>query len=704
MRPARENWLKLKPYSAGFAAAALERHESFQKRLQSTKQHGRMKRSWAMYYSRSHNGGGVDETELNASGERGEIVSLAPATYRRLIQDRVSLVQQTPPDPEPIALNTDPESQAQCSLVLGILDHYKREAHLEELGVERFEMASVLSESYMHVRWDGNLGDLAAAPAKEGDKPTYKGDLVFSVVSPYDVSYDLTSPDKRRPRWWVVEEPANRWDTLEQFGNEQGQDGERIRKAILDAEPYSKKWKELGYEHEDIEHDDSITRFWVYAERCASCPNGRRALVLDAKTVLLDGDLGEERAGVFPLYPSRVMMRTEGHTNNFGGMPVAQAFAAQISTITSNHATHGLTRLLRARKSNVAAVQYESGLGFVDYDHADDGGVPIPPPQVMRGVDSPPELFTMLDVLQRLQDTVQGGSPVTRGDPEATKGDSGSKAAMLYAAAQQVAAGDVRAKFRSDEEVFSFIISSLRIHATAERLITIAGKAHSQTARAFVGNDLDKIARVTVRQANPARDTFTGRMQLAELLMGIEDPVERERMNALIMTGKLEAVTQDIEAHRVMIDRENERLRDLTKPPPEVLKTDNHREHIAKHVAEMNDDESRENPQVRARFEEQIAWHVGCLTPTDARFAGFEVLMATGQEPLMPPMMAPPGGPAGPSNDNGKQPPKGASNDNAIPKPGDDLPRGPQMPKNPASGQRIEAGPGPGAPQAAGPA
>lgn len=725
------NWQTLTPFSTAFAAAAIERFEEHQQHIKQTKLSDRVRRSVQMYYLLARDGS-WDETKINLSGDKAEIVNLAPATYRRIIQDRVSLVMQTPPDFEPLALNTDPESQSQCSLARGILDHYKREKNLEGLGVDRFEMASAMSASYTHVRWDYDAGpeDRLDEQRSERDGKTgqitkpvwiYKGDFVFSLRTLFDVAYDRTSPDTRRPRWWVVCEPEQRFDVLKHVEGEGRNEAERekLRQAVLAAPKWSDRIKQLELESEEYRFDDTIPVYYVYIEASPSCPNGRKARVLNAEWVLADSDLDEDRAGVFPLWPCRVMTRNEPYTNHFGGMPIADAVGKQLSTIASNHKSFGLQRITTPREGNVTPNQIDSGLALLDYSAYSPEGLAVPPPTAFTGLQSPPELFTLLDILMKLQDTVQGGSPVHRGDPDATRGDSGSKAAMLYAAAQQIAAGDVRAKHESDADIASFIISSLKRHADTERVVSIVGKNQQYSARQFIGRrDLDKITRVHVRQANPARDTFSGRYQLAELLMQAKTPEEREMIRALIMTGNIDTITEDAETKRLLAERENETLLDPAQELPPVLAWDNHLQHIEEHGELLNDPETRLNPVLRKRVLEHNQLHVDALDPTSPRFAGHTVLLVTGQKPLptdqMPGGAPQPGAPgAGPgkppvrlpvANNNGRgtapqasgpRPP--AANDNGQ---SDGMPRQPSMPRNPATGEPVKMPAGAGGPGA----
>lgn len=648
-------WARAPTLSAKFASEALVRFKADQEKLRSTLLYQRMKRSWQNYNARGE-GGICDDTQLNFAGERGEIVKLNTRRYRRLIQDQVGLVQQTPPDYQPEAINTDPESQAQCSLALGLLDQYKRRNRLEDIHIERAEIALVMSSSFLHVRWDPDAGDVARVedgpmpapvegapvapdatstvkPPAPPMKEVFEGDLVFSVRTRLECAYDHTSTDRRSPRWHIVHEPMNRYDLIAMFGNEKREDAEELLRALEGAPKWSAFMQEWGFEQAEDEFDESIGVYWVYYDKCKALPEGRKALVLNDKFTLLDGPLDEDRIGVFRLSPSDVILSAEGHTNNFDGLAVMQAISAQGSMIQSNHDNMGLLRILASRRANIDTHKLATGFAAVDYDDKDAQNEAVAEPHVLDMFRSQPELIEWFQLLQSEADTIMGGSPVTRGDPEATKGDSGSKAAMLFAAAQNVGSGFVRAKLRSDEEVATFMIGSIRRHASEERITSIVGKNSTYTAKRFKGEDLKNISRINVRQANPARDTFQGRMAMAELLAD-KTPEQQQQIIALVNTGRTETITEDTETERLLIERENDALRDLKQPPPVTVDSEQHIQHMLKHMKCKNDPSIRNDPNLMQRYDAHIAEHIARLTPDDPKFAGVQVLMVTNQKPL----------------------------------------------------------------------
>ena len=237
-----KDWRAKPPMSSDFAQAVMERFRSNDERMRTSKQHEINQTSWAAYYQRDQAGGGVC---LVFKGPRGEVISLTPMMYRQKIQSQMAQRAQMPIEPEPIATNTDPESQAQCRLFGGIANYYMRFGHLGQMLTERAEMSKVLAEGYAHVRWDVNKGKKIERAGAKGELLTeYEGEFVFSLASRYDIWFDVHSPDLRRPLAWIVREAVNRHDAQAQWG--EGVKDDKVAEAIDKAAEFHtvmESWK-----------------------------------------------------------------------------------------------------------------------------------------------------------------------------------------------------------------------------------------------------------------------------------------------------------------------------------------------------------------------------------------------------------------------------------------------------------------------------
>lgn len=739
----KTSWLSLPVYSTEFAKAAIERFDAEQARLKDSKRHDRIKRAWQRIYSRDDHGA-CDNTQIVRRGPQGEVLELQPNRFARILRDNVNDVRTNPAKFEPQALNSSADAQDQTKIASGVLDWYDRRLHLPVMRTRRVKIMQIAAEVAQHIWFDplrgreigvGNsAGDLEMSESETSEGPAheagesssveaaeeraasrpivYEGDYVVSVRTPYDFSYDATSPDERKPRWVIVREPMDRYECVKQFvddeiaaGKRKGVDYEALRAAILDADPWSKRMTDWKYDDDEIKFDDSIAVYHVYGERCSVVPEGRRALVLSAKWVLHEDALVEDRAGVFIQRSEDVVFKNEPHSDSYDGLAINEAYGACISTALSNQDALGLNRVLAARKANVNASDMGYGLTQVEYDHVDPATqVPVPPPTMLDVAPMSGESFTLAGWLKDELDTVMGGSAVKRGDPDATKGDSGSKTAMLYASAQTASGPLITSTLEVDAEIATWLINSLQKRATTPRIITIVGEKNAAIARKFTKDDLGLISLVTVKPANAARDTFEGRMAVVEVLKGVEDPKERDMILAILETGQSDSELEPDEMERMLIERENSALLNPETPDnelPTVNSYDMHQQHIIKHKSELADPEIRRDPLRTRRIMEHCQGHKDALTPDAPTFAGFDTLLLTGQQPLPPrnpppPMPgAAPGGPqpsaGGPP---GPQPPRAPGGppqkpSGAQPPGRSGMPEMPQQPKNPATGERM---------------
>ena len=702
-----KDWRAAAPMSPAFASDVMERFKSNDERLKTSKQHEINLISWAAYYQRDKDGGGAC---LLFKGQKGEIISLTPALYRQMIQNQMAQRSQVPLEPEPNATNTDPESQAACRDFVGVAKYYLRFTNLEELLTERAEMAKVLAESFLHVRWDVHKGEKTErAGVKEGDVvEEYEGDFVFELGSRYDVWFDSYSPDLRRPTAWIWRSAVNRFDAQAQWGA--GVGNKAIAEAIDRAPEFHsvmESWKFDKRGASETRHDDSIPLYYVYCERSSGCESGRFSIVLDAETVLFDGKLGEDRAGIFPLIPSRVMFRPEGHSNHFGGLALAEARGAELSTAASNRAGHGLAKVLVPREAKIAMRQLMPGLVGVEYTSQVDG-MTVPEPSIMAGTSLVD--LVLEEKLAQLQDQVQGGSPIMRG--QANANDSGAKVAAMYSAAQQVSAPDVLADLKSIGELLTFMLASFKRHASEGRILRIVGQDKSYTVKKYKQGGFKNIESVGMRMPNAARDTFAGRSAFVDAINAAKDERALQAVVSVYTTGNVEVVTGPIEDARLVIERENEALRDATIDMIEAIgngdgkpaKGEPHREHYAKHNQERNSDAVRHDPVLCARFDEHLAAHIARLMPMHPDYAGDEILSLTGQEPLAPPTTPEGQGAAAQQAQAGKppagppKPPNGKPAAKGEPAEGGSKPGQAGMPTNPTSGERMPGTP-PGPPQ-----
>ncbi len=667
------------PYSRELASGVREYFSDYTNALSASRRFKRIKRSVQKYYSES----GGDETEIQSGGTNGELTLLTPNEYRSLTQSQLNIITQNPPAFEAGAMNRDIRSVRASKLAQIVLNHYLRFKRLDNLRVRRAEIAAVTSESFVHAPWDPGAGRKALVNA-EGTGTQSEGDILFEVVAPWDCAYDWLSPDRTRARQFVVRVPRNRWDLAAQYP--------KHREAILAADSFSEGLDDFGTASELMGQQttkDYVGVLYYYCERTPDRPNGRQAVVFDEDLVLDDNDLQYERCAVFRLAPAERIVGAGGHTNNFELMPITEAYAAELSIIISNHATFGNQVIAIHKGTGVKPHFLGNGLNGLEWDS--QGGM-APPPQALTLCATPKEVFDMTQLLRSTGERFLAVSAASRG--ESVEGDSGSKSALLAAAAEQFATSFAQALSRSDEDIGMHIIDTLRRHATVPRLISMAGKGSADAAREFVGSDLNGVHSVSVRARTPMLDTPEGRERMLPNLLKIQGGITTgEQLQEFVETGRYTPTYEGPLADTGLIARENDELIDGNAPMPIVAPSDQHAEHYKEHSKLHKDPEVRRDPDLMKRIDQHLAMHEAYLTPTSPQFQPIPLLL-TGQQPMPPQeQLAAGGGPADPTATGAPgsaTPPMPAgapANDNGGGPPVGNMPSMPSMPVDPSSGR-----------------
>jgi hypothetical protein len=688
-----------------FSAGVIERFDGFHTRLQGTSRWDRIVRSAQRYHSESK---GRDDTKIQVGGAKGELTLIQPNHYRSIVQAQLNLVTQATPSHEVTANTTDAEAISHVKIGRGLLAQYQRLHGLDALRVRRAELALVTSEGFFHIPWDESAG---AAFGMDGDgkRIVNEGDLTFDCVPLWHVAYDWMSKDPNRAREGIVRRPMNRWDAIARWP--------KRKDEILDAPAWGEDFGDgLGQLTEllhadDTYNDDYIAVYYYYSDKCADVRNGHQAIVLNADCKPLERSaLKVPRPPLFRLAPCERVYGPGGHTNNFEVLPLVDAYAAQLSVILSNNATFAQQIIAAEEGSGVKPHHFGRGLTMMFYKSGTQ------PPTPLRLLATPDEVYEFADLLMRQAEMLGSVSSVNRGDVERSKGDSGSKSALFASVAQQMATSFFQGLARGDAEIGQYQIEANQMRASTPRMAMIAGKNNAYAAVEFTKADLSKVALVTVRSASPMRDTFEGRLELADRVVKMKGgPNTAAKYITGLDTGNFDQLNDPEESQEQLIVRENEELAEVKGEMPRVARADNHLAHIACHQEGLNSPSIRRDQKLAKRFNDHIDWHLNCLTPGHPLYAGDAILMATGQKPLphhaklappgdgatfTPPPMDPNAMPPGPAGDGGGPPGDGPSPGGDAPPDMSDVksavpgqPQLPSMPTNPATGRKAPTPP-----------
>lgn len=611
-------------------------------------------------------------------GEQGELSILKANHYRNLLQHLHVLVTQNRPTFDCRALNTDYASQVQTILGRNILEYYMREQRLDVDYRNAAEVALNYSEAYMELEWDPHLGD-EIAPDRDPDtlEPTGKmiksGDIRARVYEPINTVRPIFS-DRDKQDWYILRRFAPRYELMARYPDK-ADEIRIVSDSMADQRFYYQDYMTVLADKDE----DLIPLYVFYHDRTGACPNGRRTVFLSNSVLLDDEALPTSDLPVYPMIPSRQHGTSFGYSVSFDLMCVQEAVDMLYSTILSNQASFGVQNIWMRPGSNLSPVQLAGGLNVIESDQK---------PEPINLTQTPPEIFKFLQGLEQLSEVLSGVNSVARGQPEASL-KSGAALALVASQAVQFSDGLQAAYTRLLEDSGTGLLRMLQKKATLPRAAVIAGKGNKSFAKEFTASDIAGISRVIVDVGNPVSRTIAGRMQMAQDLLQSQVIKHAEQYISVIETGTLEPLIDDQKSEQLLIDAENDALRDGR--PVLVIAVDQHLQHIQSHKIVLADPDARQDQDLTARTLAHIQDHINALRTTDPG-----LLNALGQAPLAPaPGMTPP-------------PPQGANapQPNAPHPPGPPGPPGPMPPPGPSAGPPPVPPPGHQvpAPQGASPA
>jgi len=643
-------------------AAELEkRHDTWYNNIGASGVYRKMRKSYAAYYGYNTTGAGHTASEQVKAGEQGELTLIKANHFRNLIQHLLVMTTSSRPSMDARAINTDYRSIAQTVLANGILDYYMREKRLERYLKQATEYALVFGEGYIRLEWDTSEGDEYTVDP-ESNKITYTGDIKYSILNPLDVIKDVFKTDDNDNQWLIVRHYKNRFELAAKYPE--------LKDEILAAK--TKDELDINFNSRFIVsgdfRSDLIPVYEFYHEKSDALPNGRQVVYVNKETVLFDGPLPYKHIPVYRIAPGEYMGTPNGYTVAFDLIALQETLDGLYSVVVTNQSTFGVQNLLLPQGHNISYSSLPGGLNVIEYDAS------VGKPEALNLTKTPPEIFSFIDKIESVMETISGVNSVSRGNPEANL-RSGNALALIQSMAIQFNSGLQQSYAQLLEDVGTATLTTLRDFAATPRVAMIVGKNNRSFMKEFTGNDLDKINRVVVDMGNPLSRTTAGKLEMASNLLQ-QGIIKNAQDYIMVMkTGNLDMMLEGDVSELSNIKSENERLSEGKQVI--VIVTDEHVTHIKEHKSVIASPDARENPEVVKAVLDHIQQHIEQLKTADPN-----LLNILGQPSLAQPQGAPmPEGapaPGGPSSGAAPMDPN-----NAAPQ----EPGMPGLPKDPITNQ-----------------
>lgn len=592
----------------------------------------KIKRSWrayhGQYYDRGH--------DLSLGGEQGELVNLAVNHYRNLARHILVMVTSTRPSFQCRAVNTDRKSLIQTKLGNGLLDYYMREMKLEDVIKTSVEYAVVLGSGYIKLEWNSTKGEIYdyidvdedeivdynedGEPVDENGRvlkpfPVYEGDVEFKVMSPFDIVFDPSKEHYRDNDWVLCRTFINKYDLAAKYPE--------LENEILMQDTKDKvEGKARRVLASPVDETVDIPVYEFFHKRTESLPNGRYVLYVNETIILEDTVMPYRELPVYRIVPSNILGTPYGYADMWDLLPLQDMLNSLYSTSATNINAFGVQNILNPRGNDVAIEQVAEGMNFIEYN-AQMGA-----PQPLDLVKTSPEVYNMMNIIEKTMETLSGVNSVARGNPEQSL-RSGNALALVQSQALQFVSGLQQSYIRLLEDVGTGLINMLKDFANVPRIAAIVGLNNSTEMKEFKSDDINAINRVVVDVGNALMSSTAGRAQVAEnlLQMGLIDSPEKYLM--VMNTGNLEYLTEGKMDEMSTIKGENEAL--VKGEEVIAIFSDHHALHIKEHRDVLSDYTLRQDAELVSAVLDHIQEHINLLKTTDP-----DLLAIIGEQPLAP--------------------------------------------------------------------
>ena len=601
----------------------------------------KIRKSWMAYHGIFYDEGNHG---ISFSGEQGELVQLPVNHYRNIAEHILTMVTSNRPSFEARASNTDYKSLTQTILANGLLDYYMREKKLERYLKIACQYAIVLSEGYIKVEWDSQAGKQYGTNPETG-APIFEGDVKYTNLSPLDIIKDSFTENQDLD-WIITRSYKNKFDLAAKYPE--------LKDDILASSDKSElQIYNTFITNQAFDKTTLIPVYEFYHNVTPSMPQGRYMMVVDSDAVLYDGPIPYRDLPVYRISASDIIGTPYGYTNMWDLLSIQEVINMLYSVIATNQNAFGVQNVMAPKGSDLTVSELAGALNLIEYNSG------MKPPEALNLTQTPAEIFKMIEMLERVMETLSGVNQVARGNPEASL-RSGSALALVQAQAVQFSSGLQASYIQLMEDVGTNLIKMLQDFAAVPRIATIVGKTNRSLTKEFTGADLAQINRIIVDVANPLAKTTAGRLEIANNLLQ-QNQVNAAQYLTVLKTGSLDVMIEGDQMELLLIKAENEKMSEGGQV--KALALDKHQLHIDEHKNVLADPDLRTNADLVDRVMSHIMEHISALQNTDPN-----ILAMIGQKPLPPPAPAPgqppppggqapaPGGPPPPPGPPGPPP------------------------------------------------
>lgn len=668
-------------YSPQLGTRLLGVVDRWYERLPLLRSYQRARTTRQVYFGLPSDASPFDVTVIGSVGRQGE-VSAIHLNQLGVLGTRILAMTVTDElGWQPVVQNQDAQSRKEAAVARSVLDYERRAQHLDMVFASGAETAFLDGSSFLSIRWDerggevyermpqvGQDGSPVLGPDGQPATPNeiHYGALRVKVHAWWRTMFDLYRHDTDHD-WVILVDYVNKYDLAARYARGSDALTQRLLNLQREHRRILISQQERGWL---VGEDDTplVPVYTLFHRKTESMPEGREVVFVEGSIVLKDGPLiyGRELP-VVRMAPGEWRDTPHGHSPLVNLQAPQQAFNACVSSDLTNIANGAVSRIWAPIGANLKRTVWEDGSEIIE-----GGEVP---PQAINMVGSARATSEMAQFLSGQMAELSHLNPVSLGRQE--RAMSGALAALFDAKSREGISPFIKSYLNCVEQTGTQVLATYKACAKVPRsLEVIVGKDRGYTLKDFTGQQLGGVQRVTVEARNNMLSTTSGKMALLEALMQIpafaQNPRAPEMILSVHQSGSIDPLVIAPETEDILIQQENEWMRDGQLPP--VRFEDDDELHISKHRLLSLNPADRLNDAVMGLLDEHNAMHRQQMAMKASGAMG----------PGMPPPTAAPPIPP----EAGAAPPP-APNAPTTLDAGPDAPSLPQMPINPATGERA---------------
>lgn len=586
-------------------------------------------------------------SRLQSGGEQGELSIFGVNLFRNNVKHVLAMTTSQKPAFDPKAVNDDVRSLQQSRVASNVLDAFMHEKKIGRYMKKSAERSLVTSKAYVYTVWNKYAGPPVTGNVEKMEL-VRAGEPEASVKSMQDVIYDTGLRDWSKNKWVVV----RCYEVKSDLAARHPKHAQTIMAASYKD---GLECTQRNKNHIDqFASEDLIPVYRFHHMATDSVLQGKYTVFLADGTVLHDGPAQSkayrDMLPVHRITPGEMFDSADAYSEAFDMMLLQQVANILYNIPFNNHQAFGVTAIHIPDGCEFSDSQIGRGLAIVK------GGPPGAEPKAINLTNTPKEVFTNIQNVEKVMEKLMGLNSVVTGDPDHNL-KSGVALGRMQAMSIQFNSNFQGSWAELNEDVATFVLWLIRDNANTPRVASLAGKSKKGALFSYQGSDVDKIARVEANLGNPLFRTVAGRIEYADKLYE-KGEIDGKEYAQIVETGETDFALEGKYSRVELIKQENEMLMDGERPV--ALVGDGHLTHADEHMTILNDPWLRKKAAEGDKQAEQIlANTLDHINEHKELWYGQDQFFAVVSKEQMPPPPPPQGPPMGPPPEGGAPPPPG---------------------------------------------